>query len=101
MATKTISRIGVIAATIGIAGLPLTISTPANAINKPDPGGSSAYPEPEPPPADTEGPLDLTQLGAGTLGGIAITVAGYTAAARRRRYKPFTNSTSMRTPTAR
>jgi hypothetical protein len=101
MASRTITRIGLVAATIGIAGLPLIISAPANAINKPDPGGSSAYLAPEPLPAESEGPLDLTQLGAGTLGGIAVTVAGYTVAARRRRYKPFTNSTSLRTPSPR
>ncbi|MEV6411434.1 hypothetical protein [Kribbella sp. NPDC051718] len=98
MTIKAISRIGVIAATVGVVGLPLTISAPANAINKPEPGGSAAFTEADPLPADGERPLDLTQLGAGTLGGIAITVAGYTAA--RRRYRPFTNPTSVRTPNA-
>ncbi|GAA0942060.1 hypothetical protein GCM10009554_34250 [Kribbella koreensis] len=88
MAIKTISRIGVIAATVGIAGFPLTITAPAHAINKPDPGGSSAFTEPELVPTAGETEPDLTQLGAGTLGGIAITVAGYTVAARRRDDKP-------------
>ncbi len=98
MATKTITRIAAIAATIGIAGLPLTIIAPASAINKPEPGGHA---EPGPLPADSDGNLDLAQLGAGTLGGIALTGAGFVAAARLRRHKPVSNSTSVKTPTAR
>ncbi|WP_020389845.1 hypothetical protein [Kribbella catacumbae] len=100
MVTKTITRIAAIAATIGIAGLPLTISAPASAINKPEPGGN-AQPEPVPPPVDSDGNLDLVQLGAGTLGGIALTGAGFAAAARLRRHKPLSNSTSVKTLTAR
>ena len=98
MATKTITRIAAIAATIGIAGLPLTISAPASAINKPEPGGKA---QPMPDPADSDRKLDLAQLGAGTLGGIAVTGAGFAAAARLRRNKPFSDSTSVKTPTAR
>ncbi|MFG1820696.1 hypothetical protein ACGFIF_43555 [Kribbella sp. NPDC049174] len=101
MATETVTRIAAIAATIGIAGLPLTIAAPASAINKPEPGGP-VQAEPLAPPADSDdGNLDLAQLGAGTLGGIALTGAGFAAAARLRRHKPFSNSTSVKTPTAR
>jgi hypothetical protein len=97
MTTKTVTRIAAIAATIGIAGLPLAISAPASAINKPDPGGSG-YAMPELPPAESDSTLDLTQVGAGTLGGIAVTVAAFTAAARLRRHTPFSHS-SMNAPT--
>jgi hypothetical protein len=99
MATKAVTRIAAIAATIGIAGLPLTISAPASAINKHESSGSATG-EPVflPPPSD--GNLDLAQVGAGTLGGIAVTVAGFAAAARLRRHKPFSNFTSVKTPTA-
>jgi hypothetical protein len=97
MATKTITRIAAIAATIGIAGLPLTISAPASAINRPEPGGTG---EPVAVPKDNDGNLDLSQLGAGALGGIAITGAAFAAVARLRRHKPFSNSTSVKTPTA-
>ncbi|TDO54277.1 hypothetical protein EV643_10158 [Kribbella sp. VKM Ac-2527] len=86
MATKTVTRIAAIAATIGIAGLPLTISAPASAINKPEPGGND-HAEPVALPADSDGNLDLAQIGAGTLGGIAMTGAGFAAAARLRRHK--------------
>lgn len=98
MSTKTVTRIAAITATIGIAGLPLAISAPASAINKPDPGGSG-YAVPEAAPADTAGNLDLTQLSAGALGGIAVTGAAFATAARLRRHTPFSNSTTMNTPT--
>jgi hypothetical protein len=100
MATKTVTRIAVIAATIGIAGLPLTISAPASAITKPEPSGSAPA-EPVLPPAGSDRNLDLAQLGAGTLAGIALTGAGFAAAARLRHHKPFSNSTSVKTPIAR
>lgn len=99
MATKTITRIAAIAATIGIAGLPLAISAPASAITKPEPGGNGGG-EPAAVPADKDGNLDLAQLGAGTLGGIAMTGAAFAAVARLRRHRPFSNSTSVKAPTA-
>ena len=37
MAAKTVTRIAAITATIGIAGLPLTVIAPASAINKHEP----------------------------------------------------------------
>jgi hypothetical protein len=83
MAIKTITRIAAIAATIGIAGLPLAISAPASAITKPEPVANI-----NPPSIRTEDGsfnLDLTQIGAGTLGGIAVTGAGFAAVARLRR----------------
>jgi hypothetical protein len=100
MATKTVTRIAAIAATIGIAGLPLTIIAPASAIIKPEPGGN-AHTEPVAHPGGSDGNLDLAKLGAGTLAGIAVTGAGFAVAARLRRHKPFSNSTSVKTPTAR
>ena len=41
MSPRTIARIAAVVATIGIAGLPLTVITPANAINKHETGGKS------------------------------------------------------------
>lgn len=83
MAIKTITRIAAIAATIGIAGLPLAITAPASAITKPEPGADINPPSIR--PEDSSLNLDLTQIGAGTLGGIAVTGAGFAAVARLRR----------------
>ncbi|WP_432948678.1 hypothetical protein ACQPXM_14385 [Kribbella sp. CA-253562] len=97
MATRTITRIAAIAATIGIAGLPLTISVPASAINKHESGGTaSAAPVPLPPHND--GNLELAQLGAGTLAGIAMAGAAFAASARLRGLKPFSTSTTAKPP---
>jgi hypothetical protein len=41
MSPRTIAKIAAVVATIGIAGLPLTVITPANAINKHETGGRS------------------------------------------------------------
>jgi hypothetical protein len=88
MATKHFARLAAVAATIGIAGLPLAVATPADAINKPEPGGVAGPPA---PPADDTN-FDLAQIGAGTLGGIAVSVAGFAAATRlRRRNQPTSN----------
>ena len=88
MAAKHFARIAAVAATIGIAGLPLAVATPADAINKPEPGGVASTP---PAPGD-EGTFDLAQIGAGTLGGIALSTVGFAAAARlRRRNQPTSN----------
>ena len=83
MAIKTITRIAAIAATIGIAGLPLAVAAPAGAITKPEPGANANPPSTR--PADTGLNLDLAQIGAGTVGGIAVTGAGYAAVTRLRR----------------
>jgi hypothetical protein len=100
MAAKTVTRIAAVAATVGIAGLPLAISAPASAITKPEPGATApADPVLLPPGSDRS--LDLAQLGPGTLAGIALTGAGVAAAARLRHHKPFSNSTSVKTPIAR
>jgi hypothetical protein len=85
MATRILTRLAGIAATIGIAGFPLTITAPASAITKPEPG-ANAQP-PSAPPADSGFNLDLAQIGAGTLGGIAMSGAGLAAVARLRRHK--------------
>ncbi|TCC04219.1 hypothetical protein [Kribbella soli] len=87
MSTKTISRLAAIAATIGIAGIPLTITAPANAITKPEPGVTANVQPPSTRTADSGFNLDLAQIGAGTLGGIAITGAGLAAVGRLRRHK--------------
>ncbi|WP_433002132.1 hypothetical protein [Kribbella sp. CA-294648] len=87
MATKTVARVAAIAATIGIAGLPLAIAAPASAINKPEPGGN-AHKESPALLADSDRNLDLAQLGAGTLAGIAMTGAGFAVVARLRHHKP-------------
>ena len=97
MATRTITRIAAIAATVGIAGLPLTISVPASAINKHESGGTASV-GPIPPPTHNDGNLELAQLGAGTLAGIAMTGAAFAASARLRGHKPFSTSTSVKTP---
>ena len=83
MAIKTITRIATIAATIGIAGLPLAVTAPASAITKPE-LGANANPS-STRPADSGFDLDLAQLGAGTVGGIAVTGAGFAAVTRLRR----------------
>ncbi|WP_410789294.1 hypothetical protein [Kribbella sp. C-35] len=85
MATRTITRLAGIAATIAIAGLPLTVTAPASAITKPEPGANTQPPSTR--PADSGFNLDLAQVGAGTLGGIAISGAGLAAVARLRRNK--------------
>ncbi|RZT07948.1 hypothetical protein EV649_7879 [Kribbella sp. VKM Ac-2569] len=81
MAVKTITRIAAIAATIGIAGLPLAITAPASAITKPESGANA----PSTRPADSGLNLDLAQIGAGTVGGIAVTGAGFAAVTWLRR----------------
>ena len=97
MTTKTITRIAAIAATICIAGLPLAISAPASAITKPEPGAT----DPPSLPVGVDSNLDLAQLGAGTLAGISMTVAGFAAASRLRRHKPILPlSTSVMTDRA-
>ena len=85
MAARTITRLAGIVATIGIAGIPLTITTPASAVTKPEPGANAQPPSTG--PADSGFNLDLAQIGAGTLGGIAISGAGLAAVARLRRHK--------------
>ncbi len=83
MTIKTITRIAAIAATIGIAGLPLAITAPAGAITKPEPAANADPPSIR--PEDNSFNLDLAQIGAGTLGGIAVTGAGLAAVTRLRR----------------
>jgi hypothetical protein len=97
MATRTITRIAAIAATIGIAGLPLTLSVPASAINKHESGGKASE-QPVPSPLHDGRNLDLVQLGAGTVGGIAVTGAAFAATARLRGRKPFSTSTDVKAP---
>ncbi|ONI76769.1 hypothetical protein BWI15_05660 [Kribbella sp. ALI-6-A] len=100
MTTRTITRIAAIAATIGIAGLPLTLSSPASAINKHESGGKVSA-GPVPSPQHQDGDLDLVQIGAGTVGGIAVTGAAFAATARLRGHKPFSTSPSVKTPIVR
>jgi len=98
MATKYLARLAAVAATIGIAALPLTMSLPASATTKPEPSGVVG---PVVPAGDGERNLDLAQLGAGALGGIALGGAGLAAAARLRRHKLFSDPASTQARTAR
>lgn len=89
MAAKQFARLAAVVAAIGIAGLPLAVATPADAINKPEPGGIG---RPTSQPTSDNDNFDLAQIGAGTLGGIAVGVAGFAAATRlRRRNQPTSN----------
>ncbi|MGW6201918.1 hypothetical protein ACWF0M_37590 [Kribbella sp. NPDC055110] len=85
MASRTITRLAGIAATVVIAGLPLAVTAPASAITKPEPGANANPPSTS--PTDSGFDLDLAQIGAGTLGGIALSGAGLAAVARLRRHK--------------
>jgi len=96
MATKYLARLAAVAATIGIAALPLTMSPPASATTKPEPSGVVG---PAVPAGDRT--LDLAQLGAGALGGIALSGAGLAAVARLRRHKLFSDPASTQARTAR
>ncbi|MFI7066983.1 hypothetical protein ACIBL3_38705 [Kribbella sp. NPDC050124] len=85
MAIKTITRTAAGAATIAIAGLALTTVAPADATNKPEPGGGTVIVDPAIPPTDNGRSLDLAQIASGALGGVALTTAGFVAATRRHR----------------